>query len=254
MRRKKWRSRRTRYLDVMAGKPETGDVPVLISSADVDAAIDQLPTKAYEKRRRHRRRQREQSLRRGDVRQRTTVSDIVTVVVGNAAEPSTRKNCASRSENSTRGDDVDVATAGPAATASCQNSTKGRIDIEVLSMLQCSVSLFAFGEWVLIVKDNRYMVYFADKFKRSLLVPNSILQRQVATTSVSQTTLLTDDEYVTCIEHVEVLSQGHGACDDSIVQEGESRRRDETCRLDRQEKEKRIEREQAALDARCSGK
>ena len=234
----------------MAGKPEIGDVSILISSADVDAATDQLPRKASKKRRRHQRRQREQSLRPSDVRQRTTVSDNVVVVVNSAAEPSASKICASRSKNTTRSNDVDGATAEPTATASCQNSTNGRIDVEVLSELQCSVSISTFGEWVLIVKDNRHMIYFVYDLKRSLLVPNSILQHQVATTLVSQTTTLADDyECVKCVEPAEVLPEIHGASVMIALRTKASRGGDETWRLAQQE-EKHIKREQAALGAR----
>ena len=185
------------YRDVMAGKPDSDDVPTLITT-DEEAAVDQLPTSAKTRRRQRRRRQKKQSLRPGDVRQRMTVSDDVTVVVDEAADTSSSLNCSYRCGHLTRGEDSRDAASETSTQTSRQNSCTGRVEFEVPSELKCSVTLLTFGEWVQVVKDNPHMIYYVDDVSRSPLVPNSILQRPVTRTVATQTTTQTaEDEHVT---------------------------------------------------------
>ena len=198
----------------MAGKPETDDVPILVTSTDEDAAI-QLPSLSSKaSRRRRRRRRKKESLRPEDVRQRVTVSDDVTVVVDKAADTSSSGNCTSKREHATQGENKQDATAETTAQASRHNFTTGRIEFEVPSELKCSVTLMTFGEWVQVVKDNPHMIYYCDDVSRSPLVPNSILQRPVTNTAATQTvTQIDEDEYVTCAETLDTMSQLDGICD-----------------------------------------
>ena len=192
----------------MAGKPEDNDVPISALSTDDEAAAERLPAKIIaRRRRRQRRRQRRRDIRRQEVSNDTAAATQV-------VDSSSMKKFTNNDDNTTRDERLEGAAAETSAVASGQNSTNGHIDIEVPCHLQCDVSLFTFGEWVEIVKDNPHMIYYADDLNNSPLVPYHVVKQQIATTSDVQGPPSTDDDsYVTCVDAGEALPQVDGAYD-----------------------------------------